>query len=196
MSAPAPKICRGLPFGSEGQAAALYWQAFGDKLGILLGPRTRAEAFFAATLSHGSVISALDASGDLLGIAAVQSDGVGFSAGGVRDLWRHYGVGMVWRVVPLALLERSAPEDVMQMDGICVAAGARGRGVGTALLQAVAELGRERGCRAVRLDVIDRNIAARRLYERMGFVAVRQESTGPLRPLLGFATATRMELAL
>jgi GNAT superfamily N-acetyltransferase len=51
---------------------------------------------------------------------------------------------------------------------IGVAAEARGRGVGGALLDALLTLARERGYRAVSLSV-DRRNPARRLYERKGF---------------------------
>lgn len=54
---------------------------------------------------------------------------------------------------------------------IGVALEARGRGVGTALLTALLATADERGCRAVSLSVEDGN-AARRLYERSGFVRV------------------------
>lgn len=46
---------------------------------------------------------------------------------------------------------------------------ARGRGVGTALLQAAAETARAHGCRALRLEVRADNTAAISLYERMGY---------------------------
>jgi GNAT superfamily N-acetyltransferase len=51
---------------------------------------------------------------------------------------------------------------------IGVAAEARGRGVGSALLNALLTLAREQGYRAVSLSV-DRRNPARRLYERTGF---------------------------
>jgi ribosomal protein S18 acetylase RimI-like enzyme len=52
--------------------------------------------------------------------------------------------------------------------GIGVVAEARGRGVGSALLDALLALAREQGYRAVSLSV-DRQNPARRLYERKGF---------------------------
>ena len=52
--------------------------------------------------------------------------------------------------------------------GIGVVGEARGRGVGRALLDALLELAREQGHRALSLSV-DRQNPARRLYERVGF---------------------------
>lgn len=185
----------GLPTGFDDAAAALYWQAFGAKLGTLLGPDARGCAFFAATLNPDAVIAAFD--GDkLLGIAAFQEGGRGFSTAGAGDLFHHYGLGALWRMPLLALLERQSDTDTLQMDGICVADGARGQGVGTALFDALFDLARDRGYRRITLDVIDSNPRAKALYQRLGFQATGRAGTSFLRPILGFRHATRMVRAL
>ena len=55
--------------------------------------------------------------------------------------------------------------------GMWVRPRARGRSVGALLVQAVLDRAAALGCDRVRLDVVDGNAPARRLYERMGFVA-------------------------
>jgi ribosomal protein S18 acetylase RimI-like enzyme len=45
----------------------------------------------------------------------------------------------------------------------------RGRGVGSALIEAVEERGRALGCCKITLEVLDDNHGARRLYESVGF---------------------------
>ena len=55
--------------------------------------------------------------------------------------------------------------------GMWVRPQARGRSVGALLVQAVLDRAALLGCDRVRLDVVDGNAPARRLYERMGFVA-------------------------
>ena len=49
-----------------------------------------------------------------------------------------------------------------------VAAGARGRGTGTALVRALADLARERGCYGMWVLTDDGNAAARRTYQSAG----------------------------
>ncbi len=191
-----PHIVTGLPEGLEAAAARLYWAAFGAKLGRLMGPEARALGFLTATISHDRMLAALDGAGGLLGIAAYKIAGRGFSAGGLRDFWRHYGAGTLWRAPPLLLLERKAPPGVLQMDGICVAPGARGQGVGTGLLEALFGFAAEQGLKRITLDVIDSNPRARALYERLGFQPVETTHLGPLRHLFGFAASTRMEREL
>jgi RimJ/RimL family protein N-acetyltransferase len=53
--------------------------------------------------------------------------------------------------------------------GLMVAADARGRGVGTALLQAAVEWARSSGVRKLELHVFPWNEPAMRLYEKFGF---------------------------
>lgn len=185
-----------LPAGSEAPAAALYWEAFGAKLGKLLGPDDRGRAFFRKTVNPDAIIAATAPDGTLLGIAAHQGTGKGFSTASTSDLFRHYGLGALWRLVPLGMLERTAPHDTLQMDGICVADTARGQGIGSKLFDALFDHARTHGFQKVTLDVIDTNPRAKALYTRLGFVATGEEQTGPLKPLLGFSSATKMVLTL
>jgi ribosomal protein S18 acetylase RimI-like enzyme len=55
--------------------------------------------------------------------------------------------------------------------GIAVADAARGQGVATALVEAVATAARTQGCTALGLEVRADNDAAQGLYRKLGFVA-------------------------
>lgn len=174
-------------------AAALYWEAFKDKLGFCLAPEHRALAFLARVISPDFAIGARDDAGRLIGVAGFKTETGAFVGGGFGDLAAVYGwPGGAWRAVALSLIERGVEPGRLLMDGICVAEAARGLGVGTTLLDAVAEEARRRGASEIRLDVIDRNPRARALYERRGFQAVGDVDLGPLRRLFGFRRATTM----
>lgn len=67
------------------------------------------------------------------------------------------------------------------MDGIAVKQDMRGKGIGTKLLDELKQYARDNGFSSIRLDVIDTNPAARRLYERQGFVLTRTGYFGYLR---------------
>ncbi len=190
-------VSHGFPASERALAARLYWQAFGPKLGRVLGPQDRALRFLEDILDPDFAIAARDVSGTLLGLAGVKTAEGGLVSGGMSDLARHYGwFGAVWRAALLSVLERDLQPGILQMDGICVADHARGQGVGTALLEAVADLARHRGLNEVQLDVIDTNPRAQALYERAGFKAVSTENTGVLKPIFGFGAATRMTRSL
>lgn len=176
------------------RAATLYWQAFGAKLGRVLGPQDRALSFLQPILNPEFALVARDDAGQILGMAGFKTADGGLVDGGLRDLARAYGpLGALWRGVLLLALERKAEPGVFQMDGIFVAAEARGQGVGGQLLDAVLAAAAQEGCRVVRLDVIDINPRAQALYERKGFVGAGLRYTGPLRHVFGFRSALRME---
>ncbi|MCX4994367.1 GNAT family N-acetyltransferase [Streptomyces longwoodensis] len=183
---------RGVPEGAEGEVAALYWDAFGRKLGPALDPPETGRAFIAAHLNHDRGVTAL-ADGKVVGVAGYRLGGRALTGGDVPDVLSAYGVlrGLP-RLAVLALFERTPEEAELVMDGIAVDARHRGRGIGSLLLEQVAAVAAENGCRRVRLDVIDTNPRARALYERHGYVARRTERTPYLRRLLGFGAVTTM----
>ena len=175
------------------EAARLYWEAFGGKLGRVLGPDDRALAFFARVIRADHCITALDETGRLIGVAGFKTPNGSFAGGGWSDLMAIYGAwGGRWRGALLWSLNREVDNDRFLVDGLCVARGQRGQGIGTLLLAGLCDEATRRGYRSIRLDVIDSNWRARALYERQGFVPTRTEQLGPLRHLFGFAAATTM----
>lgn len=190
-------IHHGLPDHLRKDAAHLYWQAFGSKLGRVLGPERLAYAMLDRVMRGDHAIVALSYQGALLGMVGFKSPNGAFAGGGLADLHHVYGTfGALWRAGLLWLLERDLDNDRFLMDGICVADTARGQGVGTALLQAICEEGRARGYPSVRLDVVDSNARARALYARQGFVPTRTSQIGVLRFVFGFSAATTMVKSL
>lgn len=187
------RIVRGFRPGQRPQAAALYWEAFGGKLGSVLGPEDRALRFIADTLRPDHCFTAVDDEGRLLGIAGFKSPQGSFVGGTSAQMRAAYGrIGAAWRSAALWLLSHEVDNHRFLVDGIAVTRTARGMGIGTALLQALCEEGHARGYASIRLEVIDSNWRARALYERHGFLPVRTERLGPLRYVFGFASATTM----
>lgn len=79
--------------------------------------------------------------------------------------------------------EQAVPgEAVVRM--LVVAAATRGAGIGEALMRAAIEQARADGCALVRLSSQDDMPAARRLYERLGFVRVPSFDWSPVPRLL------------
>ncbi len=187
------KITVGIPEANRGEAASLYWEAFGEKLGFVLGPKYRALIFITSVLRGDHGICAYDDNGRLLGVAGFKTPQGALVGGSFTDLRRVYGwVGAAIRIWLLGVLENDTENDRFLMDGIFVAPEARGRGVGTALLDAVCKEAKERGFREVRLDVIDTNPRARALYLHEGFEEVATHHLGLFRHAFGFSAATTM----
>jgi len=191
------QIAAGFPEPARPAAARLFWQAFAGKLGTVMAPEDRALRFLERVIRPDHALSVQSDDGQLLGLAGFKTDKGAMVGGRLSDMTAVYGVfSGTWRGLLLDLLERKTEPDCLLMDGIFVAEEARGRGIGSALLEAICGEARSRNLSRVRLDVIDTNPRARALYERAGFKAVSEEKTGILEPLFGFASATRMERTL
>lgn len=157
-------------------------------------PETKALTFFEDALDPAFSFGAVSCKGSLLGLAGFKTGEGAFIRGTLSQMTAVYGrFGGLWRGLLLDLLERETEPGSLLMDGIFVSDAARGKGVGTALLQAIFRKAAGDGLHRVRLDVIDRNVRARALYERMGFSPVSEARTGPFRHVFGFSSATRME---
>ena len=187
------RITTGIPATARAHVAALYWEAFGGKLGRIMGPERRALAFVSRVLRCDHGICALDDTGQVLGVIGFKTAQGALVAGNFSDMRHVYGWGGgVLRAVVMAALIRDTDNDRFLIDGIFVAPHARGRGIGTALLAAAAAEAKSRGYRQIRLDVIDTNTRARALYLHLGFVDLHTHRMGLLRHLFGFNASTTM----
>ena len=185
------RIAPGFAEEHRAEVARLFWEAFGDKLRTPLGDADRAVAYIARSLDPAHAISAAE-DGRLIGVAGIKTRSHGLLAARRSDLLDVYGpLGALWRGALLAFYDRPVERGVMLMDGLFVAPRARGRGVGTTLLEAVSERAWAEGCCELRLDVVDGN-RARTLYERRGFSPAGRIEPGWLGPILGVKGATTM----
>lgn len=185
-------VRRGVPEGEEERVAALYWEAFGRKLAPALDPPEVGRRFIADHLRHDRGVTAL-VEGRVVGVAGYRLGDRALTGGGVKDVLSAYGLfrGLP-RLAVLALFERTPAEGELVMDGIAVDTAHRGGGIGGLLLEEIAAVAADHGCRRVRLDVIDVNPRAKALYERHGFTTVRTERTPYLRGLMGFGAVATM----
>ena len=176
------------------EVARIYFNAFEAKIGGILKRDGTAERFLVAIMRPEYAVFALSADRrEVLGVAGFKTVDGAFTEGGIWQMIRHYGIfGSVWRILLMSVLERPVSKGEMQMDGIAVDASARGRGVGTALIEKLVERARALNLTKISLDVIDTNPRAQRLYTRLGFEPVGTESTGPFKFVFGFEKSLKM----
>lgn len=111
------------------------------------------DAFIEQHVLSGEMLVAEDASGEIVGSVAIDS-----------DLGHDYGT-LPWRVdVP--------PQETLVVHILTVRPDLRGQGLSRRLLHACIDVARRQGMRSVRLDVTVNNAPARALYESEGFVYV------------------------
>jgi len=181
------------------QAAQLYDHAFGSKLGLAIPDQTVRLRLLEQSFLPEYAITALQ-DGELVGMAGFYGKDGSLTGGmlGGRgmswgDLRKELGLlGAIRAAFALALYNRKPQTGELLMDGIAVRADMRGKGVGGQLLEHLTTYACEQGYNHIRLDVIDTNSGARRLYERKGFAATKTEHFGFLRPILGFSAVTTM----
>ncbi|MCG8462417.1 MAG: GNAT family N-acetyltransferase [Holophagales bacterium] len=183
----------GIPEALRQEAAELYDEAFGAKFSVAVPDREKRLRLLADSLSLSFSVAAL-ARGRLVGLAGFQTPQGSLTRGMTAGkLFRHLGIfGGSRAALVFSLYERKPQESVLLMDGIAVSKEMRGKGIGTGLLEELKRYAREQGFARIRLDVIDTNEAARRLYERRGFVPTHTEEFGYLRGFLGFGASTTL----
>jgi len=187
----------GLPEEYRSSAAQLYDDAFGAKFSVAIRDEEKRISLFEKGFKLDYAIVAIS-DNKLIGIAGLHTT-TGSLTGGIT-----YGglvslLGFIegnWAALIFSLYERKPTSGELVMDGIAVHHDFRGKGVGSRLLDEVARYGEEHEFIRVRLDVIDINPRARKLYERKGFKVARTERFPYLRWLLGFGSSTTMELNL
>lgn len=183
----------GVPEYLREEAARLYDDAFAGKFSVAIREQKKRRRVLADAFMLEYAVSATFRE-TLVGLAGFHTaQGAlthGMTAGLLVD---HLGIAAGLRAaIVFSLYARRPQASELLMDGIAVSPGMRGRGVGTRLLDELKQFAGDNGYTRIRLDVVDTNPAARRLYERRGFVPIRTERFGWLRGLLGFGASTTM----
>ena len=100
-------IRNGIAAHDQAAVTALYWEAFGAKLGRVMRPKAKALAFIEAVLDGSHAICAHDDAGQLLGVVGFKTHTGALVGGTFRNLAHVYGVfGATWRAGLLSLLDR------------------------------------------------------------------------------------------
>lgn len=186
-------IQRGFEDALRHPTAEIFWEAFGSKLGFTLGDAARGVPLLAESFVPQHVFIALDGE-QVLGVLALRDnkgmDGIDIS---LELMMRHYGLSGLLRLIVMGLVFNTHANDgELWVDSIAVAAAARGRGVGTKLLEAAFQVAADGGYKTIGLEVVDQNPRAQALYERLGFVVTAEKSVKVFTRRLGFNKFIRM----
>lgn len=174
------------------QAARLYDEAFRQKLRPAIKDDEARVEILAAGLEPSRSIAAI-AGAELVGLAGFHDAGGALTSGITLGSIRHR-IGFlraIRAIAILGLLDRKPGTGELLMDGIVVRSDHRGRGIGSNLFAQLEQYCRSHDYKSIRLDVVDTNPDARRLYERLGFKAVKTEHT-PYMKWMGFTGSTTM----
>jgi GNAT superfamily N-acetyltransferase len=170
----------GFPENQRNAAAALYEHAFGSLIMLAIPNRGKRRSLLSECFCPDFAFAAL-LNRELVGLAGFHTPH-GMLTGGMTEKFLLSRLGIpcgTWASVVLRMYARYPRQGELVMDGIAVREDLRGHGIGGKLLDLVEVHARQHGFRRIRLDVIDTNTAARRLYERRGFQAAHTRRVPP-----------------
>lgn len=176
------------------KAAELYAEAFEQKFLKIIGKREEVIELLKNNLRSDRAIVSLSEDNKLLGLAGLNYDGKPFIDLEMQAFWSNFGYlkGSVKAIASEILFSRTPVKGELLMDGIVVSEDFRGKGIGKNLFQKIVELAKEKNYKQIRLDVIDENPRAKKLYEKLGFEPIKHEDTKYLKNLIGVSGVTTM----
>ncbi len=180
------------------QAAAVCYEAFSEKIAsvwLFDDDVIRATAGLKECLNFEYGRYALQ-DNKVLGLIGLNIKKKAYTQFTFTRLKKYYGLwGSLWRsfrnFMIFSLFASFKHED-MHIDLIATAADARGKGVGTQLLQSAFDTAREQDIQRISLTVVDTNPRAQSLYERLGFVVTETKEYGHNTEHMGFTKERRM----
>ena len=138
--------------------------------------------------------------GHVIGFLALEDGERGeFFTYSLSRLRRHFGLlGGLWRYFFNRITEgyRRHDGDTIRIDCIVVGPQARGKGVGTLLIEAAHEHAKRLGRKRIALEVIDTNDRAEALYKRLGYRLRGKKNYGPFTRRAGFTKLYLMDRVL
>lgn len=183
----------------EWQVARLIHDAFDAKIDRLLlrttdGARAIRLIKIAARFDQGYY--AIDGS-TVVGCIGYSQPGNQFLHFSWRALRREFGCfGAMGRLMSQYFSRDKCHEEEMYITLIAVTEGYRSTGIGSRLIETLANHGKCTCKKRLVLEVVDSNPRARNLYERLGFTFIKQYNTGWFSKPAGFTTVVRMALPL
>ena len=179
-------IQKGLPPDLMRSASELVLSALWEKFVPILGDDSRAIEAVASSIAVSNCFCALEKSA-LVGLLALQTQDQNFLNFGFNDLYTRYGL---WRAVvkgmALHFLQHKPRHGELYVEGVAVIDAARGKGVGTQLFDVLMNFARAQNYKIISLEVIDTNIRALHLYERLGFRIKKRTPLWPANKLIGW----------
>jgi len=182
--------------GDEPTVAQLYTQAFERKFVNIIGSAEEASLFFKEGINNDRAIAAYLSDNELIGIAGFQHNERSLVGLEFEHFKKHFGFfkGLYRGVLMEMLFSRKAEnENQLLMDGIVVKKGHRGKGIGKKLFKGLETYAIANQFTSIRLDVIDENPKAKKLYTKIGFEVTKYEKVpSPVAKFIGVSGVSTM----
>ena len=177
-------------------AAKLYAIAFQTKFLKILGTPEEVSQLLKDGINTQRGISAISADNELLGISGFQLNNSALIDLKFQHFVSRFGILKgTFKYLIMAIVFHRMPANNSQllMDGIAVNEGNRGRGIGKQLFMELEKFSAQNKMTSIKLDVIDENPKAKKLYESIGFVPIKYSKTPRfISKLIGVSGVTTM----
>jgi ribosomal protein S18 acetylase RimI-like enzyme len=180
------QIQQGLPEKHIDAAVEMLLEAFADEFMPILRDEEKARLLLKRVIKRDYMLYA-EEEGELLGILGLQCAEGTFLEASLREFFNIFGLfkGLV-KAIGFSFLHHSLKEGELYVEFIAVSPTARGKGIGSKLLDAFEEHGRIGEYKMLRLEVVGSNTRAKALYERVGYEVIKSYSIWPVNKLFGW----------
>ncbi len=168
-----------LPKEMRSKAVEIFSQAFQNKYGIIFKTNNEFKKFISLLILQKRMIYAYK--DETLYGMLIYSTEEAKTHTTAKNMVKTFGlIRGLSRYVKLAPFHEKIHKGEIHIDFICVSEEARGRGIGTLLVNEAIELAQREKYKEITLAVIDTNEQAKKLYETLGFSTIKEVDTAPL----------------
>ena len=184
----------GAPKNQRARVAKIFYKSFEDTFSKFFGTQNKAITFISTCLRDDRTLVAFK-DDVAVGFAGLEYSGKSFIDASLHQTVRIYGLEAV-RIVLFGVifwLFNRTKKYELHLDSLAISANERNKGIGSKLLQSTIDHAQSKGFSQIKLEVIETNQNAIRLYERIGFKESKvQKIPYPFSKLLGFESVTEM----
>ncbi len=167
------------------QMVELFFETLGEKVIPVLGNGIKSRKLYCNNIDLEKCIFAVE-NNTVLGFLAFQNSEGNFFDFGLREIISIYGPikGFIKALI-LSTWEHKVSAGEIYIDSLAVNESARGKKIGTKLIDCIENYAKQNNYKKITLDVIGINIRAKKLYERIGFKVTKEQNIYPLNKLMG-----------
>jgi ribosomal protein S18 acetylase RimI-like enzyme len=190
------KIIEGLPEHLYHQTAEIIYEAFGRKINCIIRPKDKAIlilersinpelGFFA--ISKGKVIG-------FLGIHYLNNEFLKMNFSNINKEFNFLKSFFIWFLFRID--SPNLKKEEIRINYLAVEKSIRGSGIGTKLTKKFLDYAKKQGFKTARLEVVNTNPRAKKLYEKIGFSVKKIKKYYFLTRRAGFSEEAIMEIKL
>jgi ribosomal protein S18 acetylase RimI-like enzyme len=153
--------------------AKIFYESFKEKIGQLFKDQEKAIKLFSKLIRENQIIVALE-DGNPVGFVGLHYQKKHFMRFSFTEITRIYGLETIRATLYFLtnLLDDIQPNQ-LHLEVIAVDKKQRSKGIGTKLLLSTIEFAKQESFSQVRLEVINTNPKAKKLYEKIGFIKIK-----------------------